>query len=139
MLASAERTAGVGIDFMALSVQRMLLATFFIVGGLLHFVFPAAYIGIMPAWLPWHPELVLLSGAAEIAGGIGVLTPMLRHVAGIGLISLSIAVLPANVQMLLNALALAKPFWILALLGLRLPLQLLLIIAIWRLTQPRPV
>ena len=139
MLASAERTAGVGIDFMALSVQRMLLATFFIVGGLLHFVFPAAYIGIMPAWLPWHPELVLLSGAAEIAGGIGVLTPMLRDVAGIGLISLSIAVLPANVQMLLNALALAKPFWILALLGLRLPLQLLLIIAIWRLTQPRPV
>lgn len=139
MLASAERSAGVRIDFMALSLQRTLLATFFIVGGLLHFVFPAAYIGIMPIWLPWHPELVLLSGIAEIAGGIGVLSPMLRRAAGIGLIVLSIAVLPANIQMLLDALALAKAFWILALLGLRLPLQLLLIIAIWRLTHARPV
>lgn len=83
---------------------RALLAAFFIANGLLHFVFPAAYAKVIPAWLGWHAQLVAISGACEFARGVGVLMPRTRRAAGIGLILLSIAVLPANVQMLLNGL-----------------------------------
>lgn len=117
------------------SLSRLLLALFFIVAGTLHFVFPAQYASTVPPWLPWHDALVAISGVCEIAGGIGVLLASMRKAAGIGLILLCIAVLPANVQMLLDAQASDKAIWILALLWLRLPLQLLLIAWIWRATR----
>ena len=110
---------------------------FFIVAGVLHFIFPANYVQVMPPWLPAHLTLVWVSGGFEIAGGVGVLIPGLRRWAGIGLILLSLAVLPANVQMLLNALADGTAMVWLVLLLLRLPLQLLLIYWIWRATQAR--
>jgi uncharacterized membrane protein len=116
-------------------VGRALLAAFFIVGGIMHFVLPDAYARVMPAWLGWHAELVAISGVCEIAGGIGVLVPRVRRLAGWGLILLSIAVLPANVQMLLDGLNDGRPAWQIALLVLRLPLQAGLIWWIWRMTD----
>lgn len=117
-------------------LAQVLLASFFMVAGSLHFIFPARYMQIMPQWLPAHSGLVLVSGGFEIAGGIGVLLPRLRRSAGIGLILLSLAVLPANVQMLLNEHAAGSaPGWQ-VLLAVRLPLQLLLIYWVWRSTQP---
>ena len=115
--------------------SRDLLALFFIVAGCLHFIFPANYMRVMPPWLPAHLSLVLVSGGFEILGGIGVLLPRVRRIAGIGLILLSLAVLPANVQMWLNAQAAGSELgWQMVLL-LRLPLQLLLIYWIWCATQ----
>ena len=92
-------------------MPRVLLALFFIVGGVLHFVFPDAYIAIMPHWLPWHLQLVFISGVFEIAGGAGILIGRTRLAAGVGLILLSIAVLPANLQMLLNAHTVDAGVW----------------------------
>ena len=120
-------------------VSRWLLALFFTVAGILHFVFPAAYISVMPPWLGWHATLVFISGVAECAGGIGVLLPATRRLAGIGLLLLCIAVLPANVQMLLDAREAHRAGWIILLLVLRLPLQLMLMGWINVVTRrPRP-
>jgi uncharacterized membrane protein len=114
------------------TIGRVLLSALFIAGGVMHFVLPDAYARVMPAWLGWHAELVAVSGACEIAGEVGVLVPQVRRAAGWGLIVLSIAVLPANVQMLLNGLEDSRPAWQIALLVLRLPLQAALIWWIWR-------
>jgi len=119
--------------------SQWLLALFFATAGILHFVFPANYIAIMPPWLPAHALLVQISGVCEIAGGVGVLIAWTRRLAGIGLIALSLAVLPANVQMLLNAHAADAGMWWQAVLVVRLPLQLLLIYWIWTATRPRVV
>jgi uncharacterized membrane protein len=113
------------------TVSQWLLGLFFVTAGVLHFVLPASYVKIMPPWLPWHAALVAVSGACEIAGGLGVLVVWTRRIAGVGLIALSLAVLPANVQMLLNAYAMAEGTWWQAVLLLRLPLQFLLIWWIW--------
>jgi uncharacterized membrane protein len=119
------------------NLSRWLLALFFIVAGTFHFLFIANYMGIMPAWLPWHRALVVISGLCEIAGGLGVLWHVTRRWAGYGLIALCVAVLPANVQMLLNAQAAhASTSW-LTLLWVRLPLQILLIAWVWRATRSR--
>jgi uncharacterized membrane protein len=114
------------------SVSLVLLALIFCVGGIMHFVAPASYLRIMPAWLPSPLLLVYVSGLAEILGGLGLLLPSTRAVAGWGLILLLIAVFPANVQMLESARAAhASRLWI-ALLVLRLPLQPALMHWVWR-------
>ena len=107
----------------------------FIGAGVLHFVAPGTYERIMPPHLPLHRELVYLSGACEIAGGAGLLSERTRPAAGTGLIILLLAVLPANVQMLLDARAAGKPSWWLAVLWLRLPLQLLLMARVWKVSR----
>lgn len=112
------------------------MAAFFIVAGSLHFARPAAYVGIMPPLLPHARDLVLISGAAEIAGGAGVLVRAARRAAGIGLILLLVAVFPANVQMLLNHRGQGAPWWMEMILWIRLPLQVLLIAWVWQATQP---
>jgi uncharacterized membrane protein len=90
----------------------------------------------MPPYLPWHGALVLLSGAGEIAGGLGILFPRLRRCAGLGLCALLLAVFPANFQMLFNAIAAHESAAVITLLVARLPLQPLMMFWIWRLTQP---
>ncbi len=109
-----------------------LLAALFIVAGLIHFLLPGRYMGIMPPWIPLQLEMVYVSGVAEILGGIGLLIPRLRKWAGIGLITLLVAVFPANVQMLLNAIHEGASALYLLILVLRLPLQPLLIIWVYR-------
>ena len=117
--------------------SRMLLGVIFVVAGTLHFLAPGAYERIMPPYLPLHRELVYLSGALEILGGLGMLAERTRSVAGVGLILLLLAVWPANLQMLLDARAVGKPSWWTALLWARLPLQLVLMWWVWRASQPR--
>lgn len=108
------------------TVALVLLAVFFVVAGINHFVHPAFYARIVPPWLPAHALLVQLSGICEILGGIGVLVPKTRRFSGAGLIALLVAVFPANLQMALHpglyADVAAAPA-----LYLRLPLQLVLI------------
>ncbi len=78
---------------------RFLLAIFFIVAGSLHFVSPKSYIRIVPPFLPVPRLLVLISGIAEIAGGIGLLIPQFQRAAAYGLVLLLLAVFPANIYM----------------------------------------
>ena len=111
--------------------SRVVLAMIFIAAGVLHFVIPAAYERIVPPWLPGPRLLVLVSGACEVAGGIGLLVPAVRRAAALGLIALLIAVWPANVQMLLDAHAShASAAWQAALVA-RLPLQVVLMAWVW--------
>ncbi len=119
------------------SFSRTLTGLVFIMAGMLHFLVPGTYERIMPPYLPLHRELVYLSGAAEILGGLGLFPRRTRPAAGIGLILLLLAVLPANVQMLLDARAVGKPSWWISLLWLRLPLQLVLMAWVWKVSRAR--
>jgi len=108
------------------------IAALFVAAGVLHFVIPRSYEAIVPPSLPARLFLVYLSGACELAGGVGLLVPRTRRLAALGLIALLAAVFPANVQMLVDAAAAGKPAWQVALLVLRLPLQFVLMYVIWR-------
>ncbi|TVT40162.1 DoxX family membrane protein [Hymenobacter setariae] len=105
------------------------LVVLFVGAGLLHFLHPAPYLRIMPPELPAPRMLVLLSGAAEVAGGLGLLWPATRRWAAWGLLALLLAVFPANVYMLLIHEQLHLPAWVL---WARLPLQPLLMWWVWR-------
>ena len=103
--------------------SRALAGAVFVVAGLLHFLLPGVYEKIMPPYLPYRRGLVYWSGAAEVIGGLGLFPRRTRGAAGVSLILLLAAVLPANVQMLLDARSAGRPSWWVALLWLRLPLQ----------------
>ena len=111
-----------------LTVGRLLLAAFFIFGGLNHFRDPTFYLSMIPPPLPPEPVNVI-SGIAEIFGGIGVLIPRTRRLAGWGLIALLIAVFPANIYAALQGqiAGLDAPAWTL---WARLPFQFLFLLFI---------
>jgi len=78
------------------------LAIFFINVGVDHFINPDFYLSIMPPALPLHLEAVYISGFFEVLGGVGVLVPRLRKIAGWGLFALLVAVYPVNIYMALT-------------------------------------
>ncbi len=102
-------------------------AAFFAVAGFLHFVRPAPFVEIVPPFIPHPLAMVWLSGAAEIAGGLGLLYRPLRRAAAWGLVTLLVAVFPANIYMAVDHVQVTVnplPVW---LLWGRLPLQFVLI------------
>ena len=114
--------------------QRGLLAAFFLGAGVNHFVMPRAYERMVPPRLQGDAaRVVLLSGVAEILGGIGVLFPRARRAAGLWLIAVLAAVFPANLYMARTPERFRRvPRW--ALYG-RLPLQPLMMWWTWRATR----
>ncbi|CAF0894756.1 unnamed protein product [Rotaria sordida] len=92
-----------------------LMAIFYIIAGISHFLTPKFYLAIMPRYMPYHLELVYLSGAW--------LT-----------IALLIAVYPANIQMVQDYWSNNHPqkYAILV----RLPLQFVFIWWAYQYTKP---
>jgi uncharacterized membrane protein len=110
-------------------IPLLIISLFFFIGGLAHFAFTEFFVMAMPDYLGYHKELVLISGVFEIAGAIGILVPKTRFLAACGLIALSVAVYPANINMALypeQYPALPK-----LLFYARLPLQFLLVGFVW--------
>ena len=106
----------------------------FFIGGLAHFFFTETEMSILPPWVPWPRETVLVSGVFELLGAIGLLWRPTRRAAGWGLFALTVAVTPANVYMLQRAdLFPTIPYWVLV---VRLPLQVVLLALIVWCTAP---
>jgi uncharacterized membrane protein len=118
------------------AVALLLLALFFVAAGITHFTRTDDYLAIVPRWLPAPLAVVYASGACEILGGLGVLPPATRSLAGWGLVALLLAVYPANVQMALDAERWAAQGIAPSLLYGRLPLQFVLIAWAWWATRP---
>ena len=113
-----------------MSVARAVVGASFITTGTLHLVKPGIYEAIMPRYLPAHRELILASGLAELAGGVGVLHPRTRRAAGWWLIATLVGVFPANVEMAVHPerfKRIPKP-----LLYARLPLQGAMVAWVWK-------
>jgi len=93
----------------------------YILAGIMHFIKPKAYLRIMPGYLPNHKLLVTLSGIAEIALGLSLLSPKLKDLAIYGIILMLVIFLTVHFHMLSGKKASAGiPRWILL---LRIPLQ----------------
>jgi uncharacterized membrane protein len=86
-----------------LTVLRILIAVVFIGMGVNHFVPRSArtMAAMIPPWL--RPDgrvtpltLVYLTGVCEVAGGLGLLFPPTRMIAGVALVVFLACVFPAN-------------------------------------------
>jgi uncharacterized membrane protein len=117
-------------------ITLWIMAAFYVLAGIRHFTHLGFYLQMMPPFVPWHLAAVYVSGAAEIALGLGLLIPRLSRAAAWGVIALLIAVFPANIYMWTSHLMMdgkVIPGWFHA---IRLPAQALLIAWAWWYTAP---
>ncbi len=83
-------------------VLLYLMGASYVWAGARHFIKTDYYVQMMPPYLPWHLQLVYLSGIAEIVCGVGVMIPPTRKLAAWATIALLLAVYPANIHVAVN-------------------------------------
>jgi uncharacterized membrane protein len=110
--------------------------------GVGHFIFPGSLNSIVPSALPGDPRIyTYLSGVAEIAIGLALLTPLTKRVLGkpvklwgaYGAFALFLAVYPANINMAIQWSERAMPEPLIA--YARLPFQFYFLWAAWKLIK----
>jgi uncharacterized membrane protein len=96
----------------------------YVLAGLNHFLHPEFYLKMLEGFLPYPEGLNIISGAAEMLLGIGVMIPATRKLSAWGIILLLLAIFPANINM-----AIHHNEWNFSafMLYVRLPIQFLLI------------
>ena len=74
----------------------------FILIGIEHFREPQKFVDIVPKYMPFALFLVYLTGVMEIVGGLGIIYPETRELAGRLMVLFLIAIYPANLNMWMN-------------------------------------
>ena len=80
------------------NIARLTIAPCFVLAGVLHLARPDLFMGAMPPGLPMPETIILATGAAEIAGAVGLFVPRTRALAGIMLALYTVCVYPANIS-----------------------------------------
>lgn len=78
------------------------MSLLYIIVGIKHFTDTDFFITIVPLYISYKKEVVLMSGLIEIILGILLLIKQTRRFAAWGIISLLIAVFPANIYLYNN-------------------------------------
>ena len=79
-------------------ILRVILAAGYFGVGLVHLTRPDAFLPIMPDWVPQPRNVVLFTGACELAGATALMTRRFRWWAGIMLALYAVCVFPANLK-----------------------------------------
>ena len=106
---------------------RMALAIMFVFTGVAHFFMIESMSRMLPDFVPFRPEIIVLSGVAEIVLGLGLVFERTYRLAGILMILFLVAILPSNVYAAIMRVEVgghaAGPVYLL----FRVPLQMLFI------------
>jgi len=127
------RAAGaLGVPALAswVAATRCALAMMFVTTGIGHFNHTRFELErIVPQVFPNRMAMVYFTGICEFAGALGMLIPRFRNIAGICLIVLLVAMLPANIKAAQEGLQiLGRPATPLL---FRIPLQIVFIGLVW--------
>ena len=76
--------------------------------GIDHIITPGRYLPMMPRFVPFHAEVILVTGICELAGAVGLLVPSLWRLAGIMLAIYFVCVFPANIKNAIEGLSVAS-------------------------------
>jgi uncharacterized membrane protein len=115
-------------------IMKYLLALFFVVAGVNHFLNPEFYTNIMPGYMSWHYELVIISGVTEILAGVLLAIPKTSRIGAWAMVAMLLAFMPVHVHMIMNATQYSDVP--LVLLWVRIPLQFVFILWAWWFTRP---
>jgi uncharacterized membrane protein len=109
-------------------LNLFLISFFYILNGIFHFMFTESYLPIMPDFLPFHWELILISGVLEFLFGIGVIFEKYRNIALSGIIVILILFMSVHLNMLIPENSLGYSY---SLLTIRALFQFVLIYWAW--------
>ena len=90
----------------ARTVMRWAMVLFYLGAGIVHLKSPQAFLPIVPDWVPFPRETVLVTGACELLGAFGLITRRFRWWAGVMLAAYAVCVFPANIKHAIDGIAL---------------------------------
>jgi uncharacterized membrane protein len=76
---------------------RLAMAVAMVFSGVSHFADTAAFVQLLPEFVPGRTALILATGVLEILLGVGLLLPRWRREVALALVAYLVAVFPANV------------------------------------------
>ena len=79
-------------------ILRWLLIAVYVGIGLVHLLRTDAMLPIMPSWVPWPRQVIMVTGVCELLGAAGLALSRLRRFAGIMLALYAVCVFPANIH-----------------------------------------
>jgi uncharacterized membrane protein len=86
------------------AAMRWVLAAFFVAAGVAHLWVPEKLLLIMPSWVPFPTEIIVLTGAFELVASTALVTRPLRWWAGVALALYALCVWPANFKHALDGI-----------------------------------
>ena len=78
--------------------MRLAMAAFYLGAGIAHLWIPDKFLPIVPEWVPFPREVILVTGLCEIAGSVALMSRRLRRIAGVLLALYAVCVFPANLK-----------------------------------------
>lgn len=86
-------------------IMRLAMVVFYATAGIAHLSSPGGFLAITPGWVPYPRIVIAVTGACELAGAIGLLTPRWRWWAGVMLAAYAVCVFPANIKHAVDGIA----------------------------------
>ena len=80
------------------TAMRWILAAIYAVAGTIHLSMPSVFLPVMPGWVPAPTQVILFTGACELAGAAGLIVPRTRRLAGLMLGIYAVCVFPVNIK-----------------------------------------
>jgi uncharacterized membrane protein len=84
-------------------LPTMMSAVLFI-AGITHLALPSLFLPAMPPYIPFHLELIYLTGTLEFLFALGLLNKEMRRASALLLMLYFIAILPAHIHVSLNGI-----------------------------------
>jgi uncharacterized membrane protein len=78
--------------------MRWLLTLIYAVAGIIHLTAPTVFLPVMPDWVPAPYQVILFTGACELAGTAGLMIARTRWLAGLMLAVYAVCVFPVNIK-----------------------------------------
>lgn len=118
---------------MIYTISLYIMAGFYVLAGINHFVNPGFYMSIMPKWFPMHQAMVSLSGVVEIVLGLMLIPGMTRSYAAWLVIAMLTVFFIVHFDMLWVYYKTGhKLLWVAI---VRIPIQFVLIWWAWKYTK----
>jgi uncharacterized membrane protein len=80
------------------AIMRWVIAAFYVAAGVAHLAVPEKLLLITPAWVPFAPQLIFVTGIFEFASSIALLTKPFRFWAGVAMAAYAVCVWPRELQ-----------------------------------------
>src|ERR1700710_331165 len=87
------------------AIMRWILAALYFAAGIAPLIAPDKLLAITPSWVPFAPQVILLTGLCELAGAVALVTKPLRWWAGVALAAYALCVWPANFKHAIDGIA----------------------------------
>ncbi len=89
---------------MIINLKRHALSLILLVAGIAHFMVPNLFLVAMPPYIPWHKELIFLTGVLEVIFAVGLTIDKTRYLASVLTACYFIAILPAHIHVSVNGI-----------------------------------